>query len=88
MTISQSSSNPGSGARLGLPPASAASFGRLIFLAVMRWRERRRVKADLARLAEAGDYLLRDIGLDPLLTRQDLAATLDQITRRRVGPSA
>jgi uncharacterized protein YjiS (DUF1127 family) len=83
MTISQSSSNPGSSARSGLQPASAASFGRLIFLALARWRERRRVKADLARLAEAGDYLLRDVGLDPQEARQDPAAALEQLTRRR-----
>lgn len=83
MTISQSSSNPGCNARAALQPVSALSFGRLIFAAVMRWRERRRVKADLARLAEAGDYLLRDVGLDPLLTRQDPAAAAEQITRRR-----
>jgi uncharacterized protein YjiS (DUF1127 family) len=66
-----------------LRPISAAFFGRFIYLAFARWRERRRVAADLARLAEAGDYLLRDIGLDPTLTRQDPAAALDQITRDR-----
>ncbi|HEY1383387.1 MAG TPA: hypothetical protein VGF43_07215 [Dongiaceae bacterium] len=83
MTISQSSSSPGCNARAALQPASATAFGRLIFLALARWRERRRARADLARLAEAGDYLLRDVGLDPLLTRQDPAAALEEITRRR-----
>jgi uncharacterized protein YjiS (DUF1127 family) len=83
MTISQSSSNPGSNARAALRPVSALSFGRQIFLAVARWRERRRVRADLERLADAGDYLLRDVGLDPLQTRQDPVATLEKLTRRR-----
>lgn len=84
MTISQSSSSQGSScAEARLRPISAASFGRLVYLAFARWRERRRVAADLARLAEAGDYLLRDIGLDPNLTRQDPAAALDRITRAR-----
>jgi len=84
MTISQSSSSQGSAcAEAQLRPISAASFGRFVYLAFARWRERRRVAADLARLAEAGDYLLQDIGLDPALTRQDPAATVDQITRNR-----
>ena len=84
MTISQSSSSQGAGcAEAQLRPISAASFGRLVYLAFVRWRERRRVAADLARLAEAGDYLLQDIGLDPTLTRQDPAAAVDRITRDR-----
>lgn len=29
------------------------------------YRQRRAMRADLARLAATGDYLLRDIGLDP-----------------------
>lgn len=29
------------------------------------YRRRREMRADLARLAATGDYLLRDIGLDP-----------------------
>lgn len=47
------------------------------------WRERRRAKEDLARLAEAGDYLLRDVGLDPKLARENPDALVDRITRRR-----
>jgi hypothetical protein len=47
------------------------------------WRERRRAKADLARLAEAGDYLLRDVGLDPKLARENPAALVDQVMRER-----
>jgi uncharacterized protein YjiS (DUF1127 family) len=84
MTISQSSSSQGTGcAEAQLRPISAASFGRFVYLAFARWRERRRVAADLARLTEVGDYLLQDIGLDPKLTREDPAAALDQITRER-----
>ena len=69
-------------------PLSAVSFGRFIYLALARWRERKRVKADLARLAEVGDHLLLDIGLDPRLARQDPAAALDQISNDHAGPSA
>jgi len=57
------------------------SLGRVIHLALARWRERRRAKADLARLAEAGDYLLMDVGLDPKVARENPGALLDQITR-------
>jgi uncharacterized protein YjiS (DUF1127 family) len=45
------------------------------------WRERRRARADLARLAEAGDYLLLDVGLDPKLARENPAALVDQVIR-------
>ena len=84
MTISQSSSSQGSScAEAQLRPISAASFGRFIYLAFARRRERKRVAADLARLAEAGDYLLADIGLDPKQARQDPETVLDQITRDR-----
>jgi uncharacterized protein YjiS (DUF1127 family) len=76
MTISQSSSNQGSRLRF-------ASWGRSWWRAVVCWRQRRRAKADLARLAEAGDYLLRDVGLDPMIVRQDPAAALERIVRRR-----
>jgi hypothetical protein len=47
------------------------------------WGERRRAKADLARLAEAGDYLLLDVGLDPKLARENPAALVDQVMRDR-----
>jgi uncharacterized protein YjiS (DUF1127 family) len=87
MTISQPSSSHSSNCAgalpFGLRPSSAASFGRFVHLALVRWRERRRAKADLARLAEAGDHLLRDIGLDPQLAHLDPAALLDQLVRDR-----
>ena len=84
MTISQPSSNPGSGcAPAPLRPLSAASFGRLVYLALVRWRARRRAKADLARLTEAGDHLLQDVGLDPNLARQNPAALLERILGER-----
>jgi len=84
MTISQPSSSRSSiCAEARLRPFSAASFGGFVHLALARWRERRRAKADLARLAEAGDYLLLDVGLDPKLTRFNPGAVLDQITRDR-----
>lgn len=84
MTISQPSSSAGSSCAEAQPqPIGAGSFGRFVHLALVRWRERRRAKADLARLAEAGDHLLRDVGLDPTMARQNPAAVLDQITRIR-----
>ncbi len=84
MTISQPSSNDCSGCADARPnPGLAASLVRLVHRALACWRERRRAKADLARLAEAGDYLLLDVGLDPQLTRQNPGAVLDQITRIR-----
>jgi uncharacterized protein YjiS (DUF1127 family) len=87
MTISQSSSSDSSSrgeARRYAPSAiAAASFVRFAGLALARWRERRRAKADLARLAEAGDYLLLDVGLDPELARRNPAALLDQVARDR-----
>jgi uncharacterized protein YjiS (DUF1127 family) len=55
----------------------------LVYRVLVRWRERKRAKADLARLAEAGDHLLLDVGLDPELARQNPVALLDQVTRRR-----
>jgi len=75
MTISQPSSCQDS------KPFSVVSLGRVIHLALGRWRARRRAKADLARLAEAGDYLLMDVGLDPKVARENPGALLDQITR-------
>jgi uncharacterized protein YjiS (DUF1127 family) len=59
-----------------------ASWARPIGRALACWRERRRAKADLARLAEAGDYLLRDVGLDPKLARENPGALVDQVIRR------
>ena len=49
---------------------------------LMRWRRRRRAQAELTRLAQVGDYLLRDVGLDPDLAREDVPATLEKLTRR------
>jgi len=43
------------------------------------WRERRRAAAELARLAAVGDYLLRDVGLDPSDARRDQRAALKQL---------
>ncbi len=87
MTISQPSSSHSSNCAEALPfgarPVSAASFGRFVHLALVRWRARKRAKADLARLAEAGDHLLRDIGLDPTLAQFDPAALLDQLVPDR-----
>ncbi len=77
MTISQSSLSQGSGLSL------LASWGRSLHRAVACWRERRRAKADLARLAEAGDHLLLDVGLDPKLARENPAALVEQVMRDR-----
>ena len=75
MTISQSSLSQGS--RL----SPLASWGRCVGRALACWRQRRRAHADLARLAEAGDYLLLDVGLDPKLARENPAALVDQVMR-------
>jgi hypothetical protein len=87
MTISQSSSSDSSSrgeGRFGTSAiAAAVAFGRFVGLALAGWRERRRAKADLVRLAEAGDYLLLDVGLDPELARRNPAALLDQLVRDR-----
>jgi uncharacterized protein YjiS (DUF1127 family) len=77
MTISQSSLSQGSRQHSRL-----AAWGRSVRWAVACWRERRRAKADLARLAEAGDYLLRDVGLDPKLARENPGALVDQVMRQ------
>jgi uncharacterized protein YjiS (DUF1127 family) len=66
MTISQSSS------RFSWP----AAIGKLI-RRLARWRSRRREQAELARLAQVGDYLLRDVGLDPRQTREDVGHVRD-----------
>lgn len=85
MTISQSSSNCTSSA--GLVGAGARSPFLAIPLALVRrfaeWQDRRRAAAELARLAAIGDYLLRDIGLDPGTARSNRAAMLEYLLRRR-----
>lgn len=75
MTISQSTSG------CGHAPSAMAPLGRMI-RPLLRWRKRRRAAADLARLAQVGDYLLRDVGLDPVLVRQNPEAARDRIARR------
>ena len=79
MTISQSSSSQGS-RLLGL-----ASWRLRGVLAC--WRERRRARADLARMADVGDYLLLDVGLDPTLARENPGALLDQVMGRSPAPN-
>ncbi len=76
MTISQSSLSQGS--RL----FPLASWGRSLRRTVACWREHHRAKEDLARLAEVGDYLLRDVGLDPKLARENPGALVEQVMRR------
>jgi uncharacterized protein YjiS (DUF1127 family) len=51
--------------------------------AIDRWRRRRRARAELAHLVQVGDYLLRDVGLDPKLARMDPRATAQRLMRRR-----
>jgi uncharacterized protein YjiS (DUF1127 family) len=48
-----------------------------------RWRERRRARAEVVRLAQVGDYLLRDVGIDPKLARMDPSTTAERFMRRR-----
>ena len=48
-----------------------------------RWQERRRAMADLARLAATGDHLMRDIGLDAEVVRDNPAAAANDLIRRR-----
>jgi uncharacterized protein YjiS (DUF1127 family) len=49
---------------------------------IRRWQERRRARAELARLAQIGDYLLRDIGIEPELARTNPFAAADRFLRR------
>lgn len=77
MTISQSSLSQGS------RHFPLASWARSIGRALACWRERRRAAADLARLTEAGDYLLRDVGLDPKLAQENPGALVEQVMRRQ-----
>lgn len=74
MTISQSCSSQGSRPRWG---------SHWLTTAIHRWQERRRARAELARLVQVGDYLLRDIGIDPRLARTDPSATAEHFLRRR-----
>ena len=83
MTISQPSSHDSSsGAGAWSGAAWGASWARALAHALARRSERRRVAADLHRIAQAGDHLLVDIGLDPKLAREDPAAAVDQVMRR------
>jgi uncharacterized protein YjiS (DUF1127 family) len=75
MTISQSSLSLGSGRR-------GASGWLAAMRAIGRWRQRRRARAELTRLAQVGDYLLRDVGIDPKLARMDPSAATDRFLRR------
>lgn len=75
MTISQST------LRQGSRPLSAAPVRRIV-RAIVRWQERRRAHAELARLAQVGDYLLRDVGLDPGQVRVNPTAILEKMMRQ------
>jgi uncharacterized protein YjiS (DUF1127 family) len=81
MTISQATGNcrPSSSARR---PALLAPLAGLI-ARIGRWRERRRVAAELERLAAIGDYLLRDVGLDPGAVRRNQPAVPAQAIPRK-----
>ena len=83
MTISQPSSHDSSsGAGAWSGAAWGASWARALAHALSYRCERRRAAADLQRLAAAGDHLLRDVGLDPKLARENPAAAVDQVMRR------
>lgn len=89
MTISQSS--PSCGSKAGLAEIGGRSLllaGPLVLLRrFAAWQERRRAAADLARLAATGDYLLRDIGLDPSTAHNEPGTALDYLMRRRWNAS-
>jgi uncharacterized protein YjiS (DUF1127 family) len=81
MTISQ----PTGSCRSPSParwPALLAPLAGLIGR-IGRWRERRRVAAELERLAAIGDYLLRDVGLDPGAVRRNQPAPPAQAIPRK-----
>jgi uncharacterized protein YjiS (DUF1127 family) len=81
MTISQSSLSLGSGPCRVSRWLTAIRFIRC-------WQERCQARAELARLAQVGDYLLRDIGIDPKLARTDPSATAEHFLRHRPRPIA
>ena len=76
MTISQSTLQHCS------KPALSWSLARLIE-AIGCGRERRKAEAELRRLMQVGDYLLRDVGLDPKQAHMDLSAATEQFLRRK-----
>jgi uncharacterized protein YjiS (DUF1127 family) len=73
MTISQSCTTQGS--------EPVGGFLSRMMQRFARWRAVRRANADLDRLAQVGDYMLRDIGLDPKEPRPDASAILDRPRR-------
>jgi uncharacterized protein YjiS (DUF1127 family) len=81
MTISQptDSCRPASPARWRAILAPLAA----LIAHIGRWRERRRMAAELERLAATGDYLLRDVGLDPEAVRRARPATPAQAVPRK-----
>jgi uncharacterized protein YjiS (DUF1127 family) len=81
MTISQSSLSQGSGLR------GTGAWLRAIRI-IGRWRERRRARAEVVRLAQVGDYLLRDVGIDPKLARMNPSAAAERFVERRQQPIA
>ena len=81
MTISQSSLSQGSG------PRWSGAWLRAI-RTIGRWRERRRARAEVVRLAQVGDYLLRDIGIDPKATRMNPSEAAERFMERRQRPIA
>ena len=76
MTISQSTLQQCS------KPALFSSLARLL-QAIGCGRKRRKAEAELRRLMQVGDYLLRDVGLDPKQARMDLSAATEQFMRRK-----
>jgi uncharacterized protein YjiS (DUF1127 family) len=79
MTISQ----PTSEQRPDRAGARPLAFLTCLLARFVCWRERRRVAAELARLAAIGDYLLRDIGLDTSAARSGQPAALKQLLPRK-----
>ncbi|HEU4826786.1 MAG TPA: hypothetical protein VFS85_09930 [Dongiaceae bacterium] len=82
MTISQPAGNCRPSSTAGWPALLAPLAG--LIARIGRWRERRRVAAELERLAAIGDYLLRDVGLDPgAVRRSQPAAPAQAVPRKR-----
>ncbi|HKP25945.1 MAG TPA: hypothetical protein VJV39_18900 [Dongiaceae bacterium] len=75
MTISQLRSSQGSGHRW------VGAWLRAI-RTISAWQERRWARAEVLRLAQVGDYLLRDLGIDPKLARKDPSAAAERFLRR------